>query len=440
MDASGQPECARTVLDKGVQRETRYVYHGALGHDDLRGDRLWEVTILASGPRDNVLTTALYEPESSEATVHYQYDKAGRRVASTGSEDCEYQYDGEGNLTQEYCADFSGFTPYEQSSSYRYDEDGRLIEEVTRATFSSPEKTVYRHGANGCVTEELRYDADDVLEARFTYQCDSQGRPLRQTYHPATGGSHELRTYLYDENGLLVGENKFEDSGLLENRVTYEHDEHGRVIRRTKWDATNAIDWVKDTFYIGGRDEDHPESEEIRTYEFGKTVVEVTHDGDGYPARISARSDDELAQALLPVVEFRRQGGELIQTTHRLDRPVQERTYDESGHLLKETVLGSDGELLSDRVFELTYSRQGNLTQETITCDGPRCDSDETGTVSYTYDKNGDVVSARERLGGADQATETTLRYERNDRGHWTRKLQLEDGEITRLVDRRIEY
>ena len=218
---------------------------------------------------------ALKGPVRQVVARHFQsrYDQAGERlrlavVAIT-------RFDGDGRLVEEKYFDEND--KLTSSARFTRGPDGRLSGQKTWSRLGKLEERVeYRYDRQGRLASESYYSPDGRNTGSYTYEYDTRGRlkrRLMETIYSENDRRSGYTLFEYDASGRRVEDRYFEQAmgGLsnrsvyfyegdwlassadytygaqLTNRVFYQHDQAGNVIRE-------AVYWF-------------PEDESTRRYE-----------------------------------------------------------------------------------------------------------------------------------------------------------------------------
>ncbi|WP_165362728.1 RHS repeat-associated core domain-containing protein [Promicromonospora panici] len=252
----------------------------------------------------------------------------------------EYQYDATGRISKIYHGSSVGSPRPAETYTYTTGDEvaeaggtipSGLIETVTDPGGNVTRFTYTKQGQLAVVT--------DPLGAKTTYSYDWAGRLLK-TVKSGEGVASQTTTYTYTDTGLVESVESAATmnvitGGLHRQRVTFEHDGDGNVIREIS-----------------------------RDLESGKERS-VSYELDPFGRVLSATDADGVVQ--------------------------QRNTYDEHGNVVART--DADG-----RTVEMTYSPEGDLLRQAAVTgeDGGESQAD---LASYTYDKSGRVRTRTDRSG-----------------------------------------
>ena len=369
----------------------------------------------------------LSETDESGNVITYEYDALNQKISETNAagDKIKYAYYPNGKLYAEIYPDNSR-TLYtydstwklirktdsqNNSETYRYDEMGRIIE--TRDALGNSEKceygingrllsttdkngntTSYKYDANGnCIEKTLpdgtimtnTYDALSRLisvstetkangKITISYEYDALSR-LTKTINEAGNA----KTYSYDRLGNLISETDEEG-----HTTRYEYDINNNLIKtidaaghENTYEYNNTNNLIKENKYT------NTEDSVTTSYNYDKTgrLTEVTDPLDG----ITKTSYDNIGN-VTTVTDAN--GGTTTYTYDKMCRPVSETNaigvtktneYNATG-LLTESTNGRN------QKTKYTYDAIGRITSK----------EDETGRITYEYDKNGNVLKETE--------------------------------------------
>ncbi len=206
----------------------------------------------------------------------------------------------------------------------------------------------------------------------------------------------EKRTYKYDNNGVLVGNNRYNGKGLLEDSISYKVDSRGNRIDWNTYKGDGTLEWnynreydnqgnlIESSEYYRGK----LKSRHTYKYDDQLNIIEENFfEGDG---RIKLKEvftyDDK--KNMIQVIDYNRNGNYQSKYTYKYDskgNQIEERAYDnEKSDKYKKLVTKYDAE---NNPIEVTqYSESGKLVYQ--------CKLDTRGnhTLDITYDKAGKVV------------------------------------------------
>ena len=187
-----------------------------------------------------------------ESYCIYEYDEKGNRIRE---EDptyiCTYEYDSHGNCVVEK-TDYVDpeQTDWEETTTYTYDADGKIITAVEIDTDGSETQTRYFYYPNGNVMMTLSisdtgnvnhnfhpYNPKDMLAwsqamsattgFEYTTEKDAEGRIVKVTA-TSMDGTARVTTLAYDAEGRVT-----EVIDPYGDKDTYEYDAQGRLVKRT---------------------------------------------------------------------------------------------------------------------------------------------------------------------------------------------------------------
>ncbi len=322
--------------------------------------------------RGNVLSES-YQRGEDTILVAYEYDEVGRMTGKTDAMNntTRYRYDNVGNLIKvidpRYSESEEKYVQYEYDSKNRkvltaivennkattietidYDVVGNVV-----AVESGAITKTYEHDAIGNVTKET-----DGVGNTVEYTYDGSGRVL--THKDGVGN---VATYDYYLNG--IPENIEYADGTVTNYSLSDFDATGKYKVTTKDRLNNKV--VTEYNAWG--------SPEKVTYYYATGSVTMPY-GTGY---VESYAYDNLGRKISFI---NREGTETRYT------------YDKAGNLLSEKVYDEDENLLAEQSF--TYSKDALLLTAKDACEN---------TVTYSYDKCGNVVLITYPEGNSDSFT-----------------------------------
>jgi len=212
--------------DEGKLLET-FIY----GEDDEileRKELIWK-------DNGNVGQEIIHYLDGSADIHEFHYDDKGNLTGITSKDD-----EDEVEFTERYTYDSDNVVKVERENG-----DGELIFSqedeynngviVSRKIWSAEEEepfTIVHHfndaGRRG---EELRYDSDDQLIERNTYEEDDQGRLIRMTEENRQ--RKNTTEYGYDEKGNIIRQVESDLNGDLNHEVTRIYDDEGELLKTT---------------------------------------------------------------------------------------------------------------------------------------------------------------------------------------------------------------
>lgn len=209
-------------------------------HYDAAGELLYRTAYEYNGQGQLVGTNALWQngARATEVDTEYTYDEQGNVLALAeyrvdGDErrlqsKQLYEYDAQGNMLKHSNCGTDG-EPFE-INELTYNEAGDVLTSRTQCINAPSDDNWYEeiYDGQGYQVESRFYDANDRLTQKVEYQRDADGRLLKRT-HIYDGGHTEWCEYEYDEQGNVLAE-VFYISGKLEDTTEYTYDEQGRKL------------------------------------------------------------------------------------------------------------------------------------------------------------------------------------------------------------------
>jgi hypothetical protein len=179
------------------------------------------------------LIEKVHEINGSISKTTYSYNSSGQLLKETcGLQIKEHIYNQEGRLIKIRRSYGKGVIDSRQVFSY--DDKGNLLDRISYDTNGiSEEKETKTYDANGYLLEEVN--------AYGTIIYNTQGQLTMEIWGKDTSdSSYRKVVYEYDDKGLIVKEEEFDNKGLLKKSAyTYEFDSIGNWTKEitTEWSA-----------------------------------------------------------------------------------------------------------------------------------------------------------------------------------------------------------
>lgn len=187
---------------------------------------------------DGSVVTHYYNEDGTLQTVTYYWDYGSW-------DDYTYIYDKKGNVVMEIVEDSQGgkgiikysydennnMTSMEMSRekrTYTYDENGNLLSELRQRDSGNNTLYTYTYDSEGKLLSKRSSSSYSVWV--YTYTYDQNGNLL--TEHINYTSSWRQINHTYDENGFLI-KTETVDDGKIDETITYERDEKGRILSET---------------------------------------------------------------------------------------------------------------------------------------------------------------------------------------------------------------
>lgn len=219
--------------------------------------------------------------------------------------------------------------------------------------------------------------------------------------------------YHYNEKNLLLGEETFDEDGDLEEKITYDRDENGRIIHEFIHYLDDTKDIVSYEYNENSKlirkttatDEDEAEREEIFEWDGEKLLVEelieegetvrknmYEYDENGNVLSIDLESEEEESRV---ENEYDEKGNRIKYLKFDAHgKPVEKHlfTYDDKNRVIG--ILEEDR--LKKNTVQIEYDEMGNAIKQTET--------NHQGGINHSlerdYDEDGNVTQVRANVGG----------------------------------------
>ena len=281
-------------------------------------------------------TDGLEDAESREHEYIYQY----------------IEYDEKGNILLEETHIPEG--PVEHKASYRYDPDGRLI-------------------------EELLLEEDDFVSEHRTMEYDAKGYLWKERSH-YLDGSYDETVCHYDEEGKLLLKETAGDDGESGNRVKIEYnDKH--PVSEIEYDADeNVVSEKKFEFDEAG----NLVSESIKSQDEN---YELFHEYDEKGNRSVSKRYDEQGQLIERSTYSRDEQGKATQVKEESVTGIEvlNNELDERGNIIVQETVTDNDELISRIERSYDDHDQVVITHVQVVGHGQRPSQDYRIRFEYTY-------------------------------------------------------
>lgn len=339
-----------------VTQTTTYTYSGnniatltdALGHITRYTSYNGSGLLLSMTDPNGVVTTFTYDTRDRLLTQTVQ--------ASSGNATTGLSYDAAEELTKITLPDGSWF-------GFTYDSAHRL----TQMTDKAGDKMSYTLDANNDITKQQLFNASNVLQNTQSAVFDSLGRMVQRI-----GAASQTTTYTYDANGNLLS-----SQDPLGNTTTYTYDALNRLAKSVD-PLTNTTTYTYDA-------QDH------LTNVTDPRGLMTTYTYDGFGQLISQTSPDTGKTTYT----LDKAGNRISETDAR--GVVTNRTFDKLDRVLTITYPASPGENIT-YTYDASSASNDGIGRLTGT-------SDESGTIAYTYNARGDILTDTRVINGKSYTT-----------------------------------
>jgi uncharacterized protein RhaS with RHS repeats len=193
----------------------------------------------------------------------YEFNEKGYILSNRdGDTLTDYHYDEKGSLTEEVSDSFLTRYQYDKNGikveeikygenesvikeiSYRYDNHGYLIEQITK-TGSDKEVLTNQYNSNGNLVEQVIIFNHDT-PGKNTYTYDDKGKMIKLKMFNGT-----YTDYQYDINGNLIQEITFNRDGSVvmngnrQLKITYQYNNNGKLIKKSDYMSNDSYKYDK---------------------------------------------------------------------------------------------------------------------------------------------------------------------------------------------------
>lgn len=306
--------------------------------------------------------------------------------------------------------------------TYEYNGHGQILREVD----GEGKEVLYTYNDLGWkIREQIKVqETDPALYRVIAYTYDSQGNKVEEAYGQQEverdgepDGWHRIH-FSYDKNNHL---NVVKDD--FGAKMRYDYDCLGNVTLEERAIADGVHSVIHYAYNKNGwlvqRTEEIQGNGPVQA-----AVTRYAYDANGNLTKITTPKGSEIHRSY--DADDRLTGERVLDRKNGIDRRVQY-AYDAAGNVLKQAILGADGECLEsstrydlkDRATHRTnpaggvtrylYDRNDRLRKE-INPYGYEPESDDGAGVSYTYDSRGNRLRTTNALGEVVQEFSYNLR------------------------------
>ena len=306
--------------------------------------------------------------------------------------------------------------------TYEYNGHGQILREVD----GEGKEVLYTYNDLGWkIREQIKVqETDPALYRVIAYTYDSQGNKVEEAYGQQEverdgepDGWHRIQ-FSYDKNNHL---NVVKDD--FGAKMRYDYDCLGNVTLEERAIADGVHSVIHYAYNKNGwlvqRTEEIQGNGPVQA-----AVTRYAYDANGNLTKITTPKGSEIRRSY--DADDRLTGERVLDRKNGIDRRVQY-AYDAAGNVLKQAILGTDGECLEsstrydlkDRATHRTnpaggvtrylYDRNDRLRKE-ISPYGYEPESDDGAGVSYTYDSRGNRLRTTNALGEVVQELSYNLR------------------------------
>jgi antitoxin component YwqK of YwqJK toxin-antitoxin module len=265
-----------------------------------------------------------------------------------------------------------------QHSSSVYNENGHLLTDIKFDNHGQTTGTsVYKYNDKGFLIFEETLDENGQTEEKVSWEVDENGRILKKFVHYLDDTIDTIH-YQYNDEGLLIQVIQKDEDGQEEHREEYEYNNGKRIAERH--------------YEYGAL-----ETENIFEYDDNGRLIEVTASGpeeavtlvneyDEKGNRIKTlkyTADDKLVEKHLMTYDAQ---GRLIgmseETPYKKNNVVME--LDAAGNAIRQTETDRNGQLVS--LVEREYDADGNVLRVSATIAGQPGAPHRKYILKYVYE------------------------------------------------------
>lgn len=278
------------------------------------------------------------------------------------------------------------------SHTITFNQDGWLIEQVTRNPDGSEWRTANDYSDSGKLLATRSFDPSDALSGEVRYIYDDEGKLVAEQHTTGDGKVTTPTTYAYDggkvkiqeldftgETNILIGigGTSTSISAAEAKRVESLYDDRGEAVEVKVFNTDGAL----------------VSRLEITRDARGNPLEETQYAGDVVPfgpcasdscstEEMAALTEEQKAEFVSEIARMFSSGTAMFRHTHRYDgegRLIESKltmmgmeatrqtfAYDEAGNKVEEVSYNEDGTLGSKAVFAREYDEHSNWTKELV--------------------------------------------------------------------------
>jgi outer membrane protein assembly factor BamD (BamD/ComL family) len=266
----------------------------------------------------------------------YKYDETGNKIElliyvhGKISFRHTYKYNEDGKILEELNYNYRLDGSVIDRITKKYDLKGNLIESTDYYMVSgNVDHFIYKYDENGKLVEEY-FSNGDISFVRETNKYDGKGNKLESSKYLKNGRLYDHETYNYNENGNLLEHSRYLE-GNLKNQEKYTYDERGNVLEF--WKLT-------------------PSS--LRQGQLSQLLLEETNKYDGKGNRIEHSTDVSHDFRSHETYKYD-ETGNMIEKSRVSQKELYK--YDERGELLEYSKYDSKGILVEKELSK--YDKEG---------------------------------------------------------------------------------
>lgn len=276
-------------------------------------------------------------------------------ISDRDAERCKYNhtvYDMQGNLMEEHKFTLDG--EFEDKTLYRYNDKGKLIEEVYyyEEEEIAQRKVIERDENERIILEFMKYSdgSEDVIHFHY----DDSGRLVEKVTIDGDGNTEEKEIFEYEGN-RVVSEKMFDEELNLVSQKDYQYDKEGRVIKSNSWDKEDEM----------------------------KIDVENEYDEKGNLVRSRRFMNDRLIDRNNYSYDEKNRISKVVEESERGVFTFKT-LYDERDNAVKQEILDASGKVVNS--VEREYDEHNNVLQSRVFIDGQNRTYSQNYILYYEYD------------------------------------------------------
>ncbi|GJQ07770.1 hypothetical protein CAPN010_19280 [Capnocytophaga cynodegmi] len=381
-----------------------------------------------------------YDPKSNlpqKNCYEKVYNPQGRKIekifyeedGSISSKET-WKYDEQGNLLENNSDYYKGVHSF-YYTTYKYNEKGKLIEEIWNSNSSST-KSIWKYNEKEELIEYIRYEDETVSrkEKHIYKEVGERGNLVKTIWcEYKFGETFNVERY-YNEHEKLIEEIHYEENGTISSKETWKYNDkgnkieniwynkNGKIVKKTsKYDDKGNL--IEETYY------DRFGKEFLKYNDKGNLIEEIKYNRNG---KIDFKETREYNNQgnLIEEIRYRRDGKIDFKETWK---------YDSQGNKMERYEGRQDRKKWQEAFSKFTYENN-RTTIERVRYTNGNISSEET----WRYDEKGKLIEVSERKKqNTGKWKEELTKYEHDDQDNWIQEMIFKQQRNKQIISKRIQ-
>ena len=269
-------------------------------------------------------------------------------------------------------------------------------------------RNTYKYDDNGVLVSNNRYNGNGVLEDSASYRVDSRGNRIDWNTYKGDGTLEWNYNREYDNQGNLIESNEYY-RGKLKSRHTYKYDSKMNIVEENYFDGEGRI-----------------KLKEMFSYDDKKNMTQVIdyNQSGNYQSRYTYKYDDKGNQVEEKAFDHEKSDKckKLVTKYDGDGNPIEVNQYGENGKLVFQCKLDKQG----NHTLDITYDKNGKIIEKIA--------------QKYVYDEKGNEIENIRYDAKGKPAIKSKYIYSYDKEKNWFVKFCYENDKPTRITERIIDY